>query len=111
MLGLPELVILGAAAARGTQLITDDSLLDPARARLAIWHADKVDSKVRTFIVDLTSCLFCIGYWCSVAALLVYLIATDRWGESPWIVHAVEAFAVAAIQMTINMRINTWTTS
>lgn len=108
MLGLPELVILGAAAARGTQLITDDSILDGTRARLAVWHADKVDSKVRTFIVDLTSCLFCIGFWCSTAALLVYLVATDQWGAAPWIVHAVEAFAVAAIQMTINMRINTW---
>lgn len=102
MLSLTEIAALGLAAARGTQLIVHDSLLDPARVRMQAWHADKADSKFRTFWVDLASCIYCTGFHLAWITLLVYLLAAGKWSDSPWIIHGVEAFAVAAVQMAVN---------
>lgn len=111
MLSLTELAALGLAAARATQLGVDDLILDPARARLAVWQSEKLDSKIRQFFVDLVGCLFCLGYWLSGVTLLVYLLAADSWDDAPWIIHGVEWFAIAAVQMVINYRMNTWGTA
>lgn len=100
MLSLTELLILALAAARGTQLIVWDSILDGLRARLAMWQADKPDSKVRPFIGALLACIYCTGFHISWIAVLAYRMATDGW-PGLW-VFGIEAFAVAGAQMLIN---------
>ena len=103
MLSLVEMAVLGFASARGTQLIVHDSILDGPRAGLELWHAAKFESRTRTFVRDLLSCVLCTGFHVSWIALLVYLLATGRWDDAPWIVHGVEAFAVAGVQITVNL--------
>jgi hypothetical protein len=95
-------VVLGAASARGTQLVLHDSIGDPLRERMELWHASKHTSRVRTFVRDLLSCIYCTGWWLSVITLTVYLLATGQWSEAPLLVHGIEAFAIAAVQMLIN---------
>lgn len=102
MLSLLEVITLGFASARGTQLLVHDSILDGARARFEMWHARKFDSRVRTFFRDLLACVYCTGYWCSVATVVVYLVVTGEWSGAPLLVHGIETFAVAGVQMMIN---------
>lgn len=102
MTGLTELVVLGAAAARGTQLIVHDSIGDPLRDRLELWHSRRHDSPVRTFIRDLLACIYCTGFWCSVITVAVYHTATTWHGVS-LLSFGLNAFAVAAAQVTINL--------
>ncbi|MGW3447311.1 DUF1360 domain-containing protein [Streptomyces sp. NPDC001076] len=107
MISLPVLALLGVAAYRATQLGVHDSILNPARQRLGAWHAFKVDSKARAFVVQLVSCIYCLGYWLSGVTLLAYLLATGSWGDAPWIVHGIEWFAVAGVQALLNRRDDT----
>lgn len=108
MLGPVELAALGLASARGTQLIVHDSLLGGWRERLELWHAAKHTSPLRTFIRTGLSCTYCVGFHTSWVALLIYLLASGEWSNSPPIVHGIEAFAIAGIQMLINRRDDTW---
>ncbi|MEU2264944.1 DUF1360 domain-containing protein [Streptomyces olindensis] len=108
MISLPVLVLLGFAAYRATQLGVHDSILDPARERLATWHANKLDSKPRGFVIQLISCVYCFGWWLSGVTLLVYLLATDSWNDAPWIIHGIEWFAVAGVQALLNRRDDTF---
>lgn len=102
MISLLEVGVLGFAAYRGTQLIVWDSILDGWRSKLELWHAAKFDSKARTFIRDLLACTYCTGWWVSVIALLAYLLASGKWGNASWLVHGVEAFAVAGVQALLS---------
>jgi hypothetical protein len=102
VISLPVLAVLGLASYRATQLGVHDSILDRARQRLGAWHASKVDSRPRAFIVQLVSCIYCLGFWLSGITLLVYLLATDTWGDAPLLVHGVEWFAVAGFQALAN---------
>ncbi|GGZ73244.1 DUF1360 domain-containing protein [Streptomyces echinoruber] len=102
MISLPVLALLGFAAYRATQLGVHDSILDGTRRRLGAWHADKIDSKARGFIVQLVSCIYCFGFWLSGVTLLAYLLATDSWGDASWLVHGIEWFAVAGAQALLN---------
>lgn len=102
MLNLAELLVLGFASARGTQLIVHDSILDAWRARFEMWHARKFESKPRTFLRTLLGCVYCVGFHTSWVALLSYLLASGTWSEASWLVHGVEAFAVAGVAMIIN---------
>ncbi|KUN37686.1 hypothetical protein AQJ30_15490 [Streptomyces longwoodensis] len=102
MISLPVLALLGFAAYRATQLGVHDTILDGPRQRLGLWHAKKVDSRARGFIVQLVSCIYCFGFWLSGLTLLVYLLATDSWGDAPWLVHGIEWFAVAGAQALAN---------
>jgi uncharacterized membrane protein len=108
VISLPVLALLGFAAYRATQLGVHDSILDPARERLAAWHTKNLDSKARAFLIQLVSCIYCLGYWLSGVTLLVYLLATDSWGDAPWIVHGIEWFAVAGVQALLNRRDDTF---
>lgn len=108
MISLIELVVLGFAAYRATQLVVHDTILDPARARLAAWHVKKLDSRPRAFVMQLLSCIYCIGFWLAGIALLVYLLATGRFHDAPLLVHAVEWFAVAGLQALLNRRDDTF---
>ena len=102
MLGALELGALGFAAYRATQLVVHDSIGDGLRQRLELWHARKFDSRARSFIRDLVSCVYCSGWWMSLASVLVYLTATDGWAGTPLLVHAVECWTVAGIQALLN---------
>ncbi|MGO4423277.1 DUF1360 domain-containing protein [Streptomyces sp. MCAF7] len=102
------LVVLGFAAYRATQLGVHDTILDPGRERLAAWQANNLDSKARAFLIQLISCVYCLGWWLSGITLLVYLLATDSWGDALWLVHGVEWFAVAGVQALLNRRDDTF---
>ncbi|MFI1507606.1 DUF1360 domain-containing protein [Streptomyces sp. NPDC020597] len=108
MISLPVLAVLGFAAYRATQLGVHDSILDGPRERLAAWSAKKVESRSRGFLVQLISCVYCFGWWLSGVTLLVYLLATDSWDDAPWLVHAIEWFAVAGVQALLNRRDDTF---
>lgn len=108
MLNLFTLAILGLAAARVTQLIVWDSILDGPRGKLEMWHAAKHESKVRTFFRDLFSCVFCVGWWASGAVLAAYLTVFDVWAYTSLWTHGIEWLAVAGIQQMLNRRLDTW---
>ncbi|WP_406321841.1 DUF1360 domain-containing protein [Streptomyces sp. NBC_00519] len=108
MISLPVLALLGFAAYRATQLGVHDSILDAPRERIAAWQASNLDSKLRAFLMQLIGCVYCLGWWLSGVALLVYLLATDSWGNAPWIVHGIEWFAVAGVQALLNRRDDTF---
>lgn len=103
---LAIIAALGFAAARGTQLVVHDSIGDPLRSRLELWHARKHDSKVRTFVRDLLSCVYCTGWHLSWIAVLVYTLAAGH--AVPWAswsafgLFGLNSFAVAGVQMIIN---------
>lgn len=102
MITIIELVILGFASYRATQLAVHDSILDPARDRLFAWHESRPDAKVREFIVTLISCTYCTGWWLSGAILATYLGATSQWHGAPLLVHGIEWLAVAGVQALLN---------
>jgi uncharacterized membrane protein len=108
VISLPVLALLGFAAYRATQLGVHDSILDRPRERLAAWHSNNLDSKPRAFLMALISCIYCLGFWLSGVTLLVYLLATDSWGDAPWVVHGIEWFAVAGVQALLNRRDDTF---
>jgi uncharacterized protein DUF1360 len=102
MQNLPTLLVLGLASFRATRFVVFDSLTDPFRERIEMWHAVKHESWIRTKIRDLFSCPYCVGFWLSLITLLVYVSAVDQWsGTSLW-VHAVEVWAVAGVQALLN---------
>lgn len=102
MLNLLTLAALGLASYRGTQLIVHDSIGDPIRDRLELWHAKRHDSKLRSFVRDLLTCTYCTGAHVSWILLVTYLLVTGQWGDAPVLVHALEASAVAGIQALLN---------
>lgn len=102
MLSLTTILILGLASYRAVQLIVWDTIGDPLRARLELWHAAKFESGVRTFVRNLIGCPYCTGWWVSMITTLVYLTATGGWGSAPLLVHAVECWAVTGVQALAN---------
>ncbi|WP_406178009.1 DUF1360 domain-containing protein [Streptomyces canus] len=102
------LALLGVAAYRATQLGVHDSILDGARERLAAWQASNLDSQPRAFLIQLISCVYCLGWWLSGVTLLAYLLATGSWNQAPWIVHGIEWFAIAGVQALLNRRDDTF---
>lgn len=108
MLGLIELAALGFAAARVTQLVVWDSILDGWRQRLAAWHMDGIrpgrSNWGRGFIRDLVGCPYCVGFHASWLTVLAYRLATGRGirSFSDFLLFGIESFAVAGVQMIIN---------
>lgn len=102
MIDFVELAVLACAGYRGTQLAVHDSILEPARARVFAWHANRPESKVRTAVVTLISCVYCMGWWISGAFLAVWLLASGQWDASPPPVHGIEWFAVAGAAVFLN---------
>ncbi|WP_030672433.1 DUF1360 domain-containing protein [Streptomyces sp. NRRL B-1347] len=101
MIGPAEFALLAAASYRGTQLVVHDSILDPLRDRVAAWE-DRADSRARTALLTLISCIYCSGWWVSGAVLATWLLATGQWHGVAPAVHAVEWFAVAGVQALLN---------
>lgn len=106
MQDLLTLTALGFAASRAVQLVVHDTIGDPLRDRLNTWHMNGVgpgrSNKSRSFIRNLLSCTYCVGWWLSIITTLVYLVAAGQWGAASIWVHAVECWAVAGIQAIIN---------
>ncbi|MCX5189023.1 DUF1360 domain-containing protein [Streptomyces sp. NBC_00268] len=102
MISIPELAVLAAAGYRGTQLVVHDSILDAPRDRLFTWHSRNTDSKIRTSLVTLISCVYCSGWWVSSALLTTWLLVSGQWHDAPLLVHGVEWLAVAGAAVLLN---------
>lgn len=102
---LATLAALGFAAYRVTQLIVWDSILDGWRQRLELWHARKFDSRVRTFVRQLFSCTYCVGFHASWLTVLVLWLCTDRnpvGSVSDFWLFGIQSFAVAGVQALLS---------
>ncbi|MFJ9760827.1 DUF1360 domain-containing protein [Streptomyces sp. NPDC101149] len=97
-----ELVVLAAAGYRGTQLAVHDTILDPARNAVFAWHSRNPDSRARTFVITLVSCVYCMGWWISGVLLAVWLLVSGPFDEAPLLVHGIEWFAVAGAAVFLN---------
>ncbi len=104
MLSLLELTALGFAAYRVTQLVVHDSITGGWRQRIELWHATKHTSRVRTFIRDLISCTFCLGFHASWLTVMTYLLASGQWqtGVDGFLLFGIQSFAVAGIQAILS---------
>lgn len=102
MISLTELAVLAFAGYRATQLAVHDTLLDAPRSVLFDWHSRNTQSVLRTLVITLISCVYCMGWWLSGALLAVWLHATGQWDQAPLLVHGVEWFAVAGAAVVIN---------
>jgi hypothetical protein len=92
---------LGLAAYRGTQLIVWDSILDPARKRIEMWRVSKFDSRVRKFVWDLITCVYCTGFHVSWLTVLAYHVAAG-WSGMSFLMFGLEVFTVAGVQALAN---------
>lgn len=116
MISIPELAVLSLAGYRATQLVVHDTILDTPRSWAFDWHSRKTESPVRTALVTLLSCVYCMGWWLSGLLLAAYLYATGHWdlaGLGHWFntgdlhavpiaTHGIEWFAVAGGAVIIN---------
>lgn len=102
MISTPELLALALAAYRGTQLAVHDSILDVPRSWAYDWHSKNTDSAVRTALVTLIACIYCMGWWVSGAFLAAWLLLSHQWHNAPPLAHLVEWFAVAGAQALLN---------
>lgn len=107
MLSLFTLFALSAAAYRATRLVVDDTIAQPFRDTVELWHARKHESRIRVFVRDLFSCPFCIGFWLSATTVLVHRSATGWSGKSLWVT-AIEVWAVAGLQALLSGLDNSW---
>lgn len=98
---LAAVLVMGFAAYRATQFVVFDSILDPVRARIEAWHADKFTSRPRTLVRDLLSCIFCIGFWLSTATVLVATTVMHQW-DRPLLAVAIDCWAVAGVQVLLS---------
>ncbi|MFF5968255.1 DUF1360 domain-containing protein [Streptomyces collinus] len=90
------------AGYRATQLAVHDTILDPARNVVFSWHSRKVDSPVRSALVTLISCPYCMGWWIAGALLTTWLVVTGQFDRAPLLVHGVEWLAVAGAAVLLN---------
>ncbi|MFJ4469568.1 DUF1360 domain-containing protein [Streptomyces sp. NPDC089424] len=102
MIDLTTLALLGLAGYRGTQLAVHDTVLDPVRDRVIAWHERRQTSAVRSAVVTLISCVYCMGWWVSGALLATYLLVSGTFDQAPLLTHGVEWFAVAGLAVLLN---------
>ncbi|MGW2951519.1 DUF1360 domain-containing protein [Streptomyces eurythermus] len=102
MITLLEFLVLAFAGYRGTQLVVHDTILDAPRGAVYAWHGRNVDSKVRSAVATLISCVYCAGFWASGILLAAWLLATGRFDEAPLLVHLVQWLAVAGAAVMFN---------
>lgn len=96
------LAALGFASYRAVQLVVHDTIGDPLRKRIELWHAARHESKARTFVRMLIQCPYCVGWWLSLVTTLVYLTAAGQWGAASLWVHAIECWVVMGVQALLN---------
>lgn len=88
------------ASYRAARLVVFDTIAEPFRRRLSLWaYPGDKRHRVREWLVDLTSCPHCIGWWWSMIAAIVWLTATGWPGV--WQA-AVFAWAVAGLQSLLS---------
>jgi hypothetical protein len=102
LIPLTHLALLGLAGYRGTQLAVHDTILEPVRDRVFTWHERRQDSAIRTAVVTLISCVYCMGWWISGALLATYLLALGSFDGTPLLVHGLEWLAVAGLAVLLN---------
>jgi hypothetical protein len=102
LISLTALALLGFAGYRATQLAVHDTILDPVRDRIFAWHERRPTAPVRSAVVALISCVYCMGWWISGAILATYLLATGHFDGAPLLVHGVEWLAVAGAAVFLN---------
>ncbi|MFE3378715.1 DUF1360 domain-containing protein [Streptomyces anulatus] len=102
MIDITALALLGFAGYRATQLAVHDTLLDPVRDRVHAWADRAPDSGPRKLVIDLISCVYCMGWWISGALLAVYLFVTGEFHHAPLLLHGVEWLAVAGLAVLFN---------
>ncbi|MFM9590723.1 DUF1360 domain-containing protein [Streptomyces scabiei] len=103
MVSPTELAVIAFAAYRGTQLLVHDSVLDVPRSWVYDWHARKEPtSPVRSAVVTLISCVYCMGFWVSGAVLAAWLYASGQWHDEPLLLHGLTWFGVAGAQALLN---------
>jgi hypothetical protein len=90
--------MLCLAAARATRVITEDTIFEGARDRLQQWAWNTGRGK----IADLVSCPYCAGWWLSLVTYVAWTVGTGQVHHVPWLVHAVECWAVMGGQMIVN---------
>ncbi|MGW1989590.1 DUF1360 domain-containing protein [Embleya sp. NPDC001921] len=95
MIPIAALVVLALATYRGTTIAVHDSILNPVRDRIFDWRNRRPGSTFRNLVVDLISCVYCMGWWVAGAVLVAWLLATDTWSGTPVVVHGIEWLAVA----------------
>lgn len=98
MVSPTELAVLAFAAYRGTQLAVHDTILDVPRSWLYDWHSRKPESPLRSALVTLISCVYCMGWWVSGALLAAYLL----WPDNDVVRIGLLWFAVAGGQALLN---------
>lgn len=110
MLTLTELIFLSLAAARITQFLVWDSLLDPVRDRLDVWAAGTAKNPgphaARLFLLKLIECPLCLGWWVSGAVLASWLLASGQWSASALWIHGLAWWAVAMGQSLMNFALD-----
>lgn len=111
LIGPTEFAVLSAASYRGVQLLVWDSLTQPIRDKVEIRHATKPGNKIWWFLNAVLGCVYCCGMYVAGIALLAYLLASGTWGDTSWLVHGIEWFAVAGVAALLNRRDDTWGTS
>lgn len=96
------LALLALAVYRGTRLAVHDTILDPVRDRVFAWRDKRPESTARALVIDLISCIYCMGWWIAGAFLAVWLLATDTWHDAPLAIHAIQWFGVAGAGVLLN---------
>jgi hypothetical protein len=73
------LLLCSFAAFRATRLVVIDSIVQPLRDRLVISTTEATGwrSKLGWFVIDLTNCPHCTGWWMSMTAGLVWCSVTN----------------------------------
>lgn len=98
---LALIAVLGLAAYRATQLVVWDTIADPIRTRIELWHAARHDSRFRSFVRDLIGCTYCAGFWLSCITVLAFVYGVADHGQPIWLT-AVDCWSVAGVQALLN---------
>lgn len=83
------------AAFRLARLIVHDTILDSARSRLELWAFGDRQRRIGQFVVDLTSCPHCIGFWFSASLATGWALGSDlrliEWFVLVWAVAGLQS--------------------
>ncbi|HEX2244634.1 MAG TPA: DUF1360 domain-containing protein, partial [Gammaproteobacteria bacterium] len=77
-MSLLALIVLILASFRITRIFVDDTITEPYRMWFVRWH-EKTHSKASHFFLTLITCPWCLGWWVSGSATLVYFLGVEDW--------------------------------
>ena len=94
------LIVCAFAAYRATRLVVFDSIVSPLHRRLEVWtYRNGIESNVGIFLIDLTNCPHCTGWWMSMITSLVWATTVESYG---WFGTMIFAWAVAGLQSVVS---------